>query len=372
MKRQVILSGYRGQYRLGLNILMFFFIITRADLLPALVLHPEGEPAGTWTDKPNDAVVGRWSINASFVVVAPNWIITTRHQNTSPTTVMIAGVTYHCHYDPDCVGGPGGNADLRLIRLTTSQGENADLEHFVSPYSATNETSREIRIGGYGRGREAELTEGIPPRRYGYTWGAGTNYHNQTLRWCTNSIDDTDTATGGYTSDIIIGDFDGLGYPSSTVYEGIPAEYDSGGGWFIKQAGQWFVAGLTSGVSAHGSPWPAKGESWFRYGPDPNYLYPDGMDAVRISSYADWIAEKIALPQCEQETPGDLNHDCQIDALDLELMLRHWLRDDCDSANDWCDGADQPPRDHQVNLRDVSALASHWLECYWLPDWPCE
>lgn len=368
----MIIPGYRGQFRLGFYVLMIICLLARAEMILALVLHPEGEPAGTWTDKPNDAVVGRWSFNASFVVVAPNWIITTRHQHTSPTTVMIEGVPYQCHYDPDCVGGPGGNADLRLIRLTTSQGENADLEHFVSPYSATDEVDREIRIGGYGRGREAELTEGIPPRRYGYTWGTGANYHNQTLRWCTNRIDDTDDVTGGYTSDILIGDFDGLGYPSSTVYEGIPAEYDSGGGWFINQTGSWFVAGLTSGVSAHGTPWPDKGESWFRYGPDPNYLSPDGMDAVRISSYADWIAEKIAPPQCEQETPGDLNHDCQIDALDLELMLRHWLRDDCDSANDWCDGADQPPRDHQVNLRDVSALASHWLECYWLPDWPCE
>ena len=92
-----------------------------------IILHADHEPPADWADRPASAVVGRWSSNASFVVIAPKWIITTRHQNTDPATVDINGTTYNCIYNSQWIGGPAGNVDLRLIRLKNLDGSDPNL-----------------------------------------------------------------------------------------------------------------------------------------------------------------------------------------------------------------------------------------------------
>ena len=77
-----------------------------------IVRHPGStEP---W-DRPDERVLVRWSSNASAVAIGPSWLITTRHQITSPATVQIDGVTYRCLYQPDWQGGPTGKVDMRLV-----------------------------------------------------------------------------------------------------------------------------------------------------------------------------------------------------------------------------------------------------------------
>ena len=352
--------GYNAWHCLCLCVLV---LLTPAVGL-SIILHPGiGEPnLTTWTDRPVNAVVGRWSSNASFVVVSPKWIITTRHQNTSPATVDINGVTYNCIYNSQWVGGPSVNADIRLIRLKNTDGSDLNLAYYADPYTTADEKSRQniytpyIAIGGYGRGRETILySSDYPSNPYGYTWGTGSN-NNNTQRWCTNTIAGYGTADQDYTSDVIGAYFDD---PGTTLYEGIPAGYDSGGGWFInvKVGGSpahpilaWQLAGLTRAVTPH------NGQSWYR---DPNtgtIPTPDGMDAVRISSYETWINGII-----NEDCPvGDLDGDCKVNMLDFAQFANWWLRKDCVSGNNFCQWADIQP-DGKVDMIDFAFFAQNWL-----------
>ncbi len=65
--------------------------------------------------------------------------------------------------------------------------------------------------------------------------------------------------------------------------------------------------------------------------------------------------------------PADINFDCRIDQLDLDIMDQNWLRSDCQADNDWCDFADinrtGMGRDGKVNLLDFQTLALQWLLC---------
>lgn len=323
-----------------------------------IILHPDVEPnLATWTDRPDSNVVGRWSNNASFVVIAPNWIITTRHQNTFPPGVTIGGVSYVCHYKAEWTGGPLGDSDIQLVRLTTAGGGNPELAYYASPYMGTDEEGREIVVGGYGDGRGGLLqTEGTT---YGYEWGDSAN---TTLRFGSNKINDTteDSALGSLTSDIIIADFDGLNEGQSTTYESTLGAHDSGGGWFIYDGNAWNVAGLSRAVGVHfeeghfGDPNHILYEAWFRNRANPQVLQPDYLDAVRISSYGTWVFETI----CVQ---ADLTGDDWVDSSDFAVFAGYWRRDDCNAQNDWCEGADFEPTDGDVDYNDLSFLADRWL-----------
>jgi hypothetical protein len=308
----------------------------------AIVLHPDGEPnLTTWTDRPDANVVGRWSSNASFVVIAPNWIVTTRHQNTSPATVTINGVSYTCTYKTEWTGGPAGNADFRLIRLTKADGNDANLTHYAKPYEYDDEPGKDVVIGGYGDGRGADLVKNN--KVYGYQWDGSAN---TSQRWCQNIVDGSGIDSSTYTSDVIEADFDGIGDDTWTDYEGIIADHDSGGGWFIYDGNDWKVAGLSRGVE-HVE------ESWFRNNVSPNILDPDGFDAVRISSYAQWINQIIQS--------ADLTADDWVDFADFALFANQWQQTDCNATNNWCAGADFIPHDGAVDLDDLAVFVDHWL-----------
>jgi hypothetical protein len=339
----------------------------------SIILHEGGEPnLLTWADKPANAVVGRWSYNASFVVVSPKWILTTRHQNTNPATVDINGVTYNCIYNTTYwTGGPAGNADIRLIRLKNTDGADPNLA-YAPPCTITDEMQDpNIVIGGYGKTRASTLKSysSTPPHEllpYGYVWSTETSNIANSLHWCTNIIDGNGTVNQTYISNVIEAHFNDQGTtPPATEYEGIPAEFDSGGGWFIKDGTVWKVAGLTRGVSRHVT---VNGEvqSWFRNPSepevptsDPNYI--ESMDAVRISSYAAWI-QTITTADCNGPVPvqGDLNSDCKVDMLDLVEIANQWLRTNCVSGNNFCQWADIQP-DGDVDMIDFAIFAHNWL-----------
>lgn len=326
--------------------LMYLLVVTAFLLYGTgqalgIVVHPnEGEPnLMVWTDRPEPNVVGRWSSNASFVVITPNWIITTRHQNTSPSTVTIAGLSYTCHYKDEWTGGPAeqppGDVDMRLVRLTTTDGENPNLPDYASPYTDTDEKWLQVVMGGYGKGRGSPLEDvnGV----YGYEWSGSSN---NTQRWGQNKVDWLGTGEGaGYTSDVIVADFDAHGAPGAQQYEAAIAGWDSGGGWFIKDGDEWKAAGISRGAT-HPE------ESWFSP--------PDYIDAVRISSYADWIFNTINVD-------GDLTGDDWVDFADFAVFARHWQRCDCNEQNEWCQGADFEPTYGIVDWYDLAALREKWL-----------
>jgi hypothetical protein len=339
----VVLRPYR---KILAQILLIMFLFCLDNPVLGIILHPNGEPNPvTWIDRPQSGIVGRWCSNGSCVAVSRNCVITTQHQGGTSGQVVIDGKSYNIAQIWN-----HSTADLRVVKL-----ENANLRYFVKPYTNTNETNKEIRIGGYGRGRGTILqTSGIT---YGYAWDGSSN---TTLRWCTNKINDTSTVFGAYTSDILIADFDGLGEGNSTIYEGTIAEYDSGGGWFIYDGGEWKVAGLSRGVEIH----YAEGhegdnsyllyEAWFRERSDPNELHPDYLDSVRISSYATWITDTIP-----EVVAGDLNGDDQVDFRDFSVFANYWLTTDCQYP-DWCLGTDYEP-DGDVDFSDLAFMLDNWL-----------
>jgi hypothetical protein len=293
-----------------------------------VVLHPDGEPnLVVWTDRPDANVVGRWGSNASCVAVSSNSVITTRHQGGDVNTpVEIGGHTYLVSQI-----WSHSTADLRVAKLY-----GANLTGFVSLYTNTNEQSKSIVVGGYGKGRGSQLDD------YGYTWAGASN---QIQRWGQNIVDYNSIGTGaGCTSYVIVADFDRLGVTGAQQYEAALAVWDSGGGWFIYDGNQWKIAGLSRGVEH-------SGESW--------YNPPDEMDAVRVSSYASWISQTIPPTLL-----GDLTGDEWVDFADFVILAQYWQRTDCQSP-DWCAGADDEP-DGDIDWADLSVIADGWL-C----DWGC-
>jgi len=332
------------------------FLFWAAQPTFGLILHLEGEPnLMSWTDRPPEDVIGRWGSNASCVVIGPNYVITTRHQGGNLNTpVKIGGVTYTISQIWD-----HNTADLRIAKLS-----DANLPNFVGVYGNTNEVSKSIVIGGYGVGRgELLQKDGIT---YGYRWD---NAGNTTLRIGTNKIQATinDSALGKFTSDIIIADFDGLNEGWSTTYESAPAGYDSGGGWFIKTGGRWKVAGLPRAVGVHFEEgheddpnYAIYNETWFRDRADPNIRLPDYLDAVRISSYTQWIKNTAIL-----KVRGDLDGDGYVDFADFAIVAQAWMSKEC-QEQDWCRGADFEP-DGDVDWADLAEFTNHWLQTDLVP-----
>lgn len=325
------------------------FVLCAAAPVQAIILHPDGEPnLAAWTDRPPDGIVGRWGSNASCVAIARNCIVTTRHQGGgASTSVQIAGVTYSI---AQIWNHP--TADLRLVRLF-----GANLAEFVDPYAKTDESGKGVVIGGYGVGNGPSLeTGGIV---YGYEWGDSAS---RALRFATNRIENpvSDSNVAPYISDVVVADFDDLSRNFPTTYECIPAVHDSGGGWFINDNGTWKLAALSRAVEQHyeegheNDPNYILLESWFRQRSDPVRSDADVFDAVRISSYAQWISE--TLPEVP---PGDLTGDDHVDGADFAVLAGLWQRTDC-QAPDWCLAADSEP-DGDVDALDLAAFADRWL-----------
>ena len=305
----------------------------------ALVLHPEGEPnLSIWTDRPSDNIIGQWDNSAGCVAISSNCVITTQHQSGNLNTLVeIGGVTYTID---EMWNHP--TADLRIAKLY-----GANLPYFVGINEQTNERGRKTVIAGHGVGR-------------GNKWGDSAS---RTFRMGTNRIESAlaDSTIGELTSDVIIADFDDLNEGLSTDYETIPADHDSGGGWFIKSGDTWILAGLTRSIELHyeegheGDPnHYIFSEAWFRERSDPNEPHADRFEAVRISSYVQWINDTVP-----PVVPGDLNGDDYVDFADFSVFVHFWRRNNCQWPNP-CLGADFEP-DGDVDWPDLAEFAYYWL-----------
>jgi autotransporter-associated beta strand protein len=238
----------------------------------AIVLFPDDTtPAAVL---PSNDVVGRWSTNASCVVVDPNYILTTRHQNGGVgSTIVIGTASYTVAQEID-----NGSVDMRLLRITNLDGTPANLATYTQVYTGTNEASASMTfaMGGYGKGRGTTLLNSSGAA-YGYNWDSSGN---TTLRWGANVVDGTSTSTGTYNSNILVAYFNSPDDPSHVAHEAAVAQYDSGGGWFVDVSadgsGDWRLIGLMEGAQHVNDL-----QSWF----DPaDYFF-----AVRVGSYASWV-----------------------------------------------------------------------------------
>jgi hypothetical protein len=276
---------------LGLGLALLF--CRRAG---AVILYPEDDAAAGTIPRPAGDVVGQWSTNASCVAIRPNYVLTTRHQGGGVgTTVTFGGTQYVVAEEI-----PVGNADLRIARLTTPTGQPANLTDFVPVYNGNDNAVQVFTVGGFGRGRGAALTD-PGNATYGYQWATGTNT-NDTLRFGRNTIDGTDTVVPSqgqpFTSDVLRGDFDRRG-PTAVPFEAMIAEFDSGSGWFVENGpGNWQVRGLSAYVGHDetvNKDEPAN-EALFASHLNASFDAPDGMEAIRLGSYADFINANVPEP----------------------------------------------------------------------------
>jgi autotransporter-associated beta strand protein len=274
----------RGDYlSIRASILLAAAVSLMATPALALVQHPntstilDNEEPPVMSDRPNNAVVGWWNYNASAVAIKPNYIITTCHQLSGVgTTVNFGGVDYRV-----AEVFQHGKADLRIARIVNpTTGADANLTNYVDYYKDTNEEDKTAVIGGFGRGRGT-----IYPTYY--TWAVSDN---KTQRWGRNKLDGNGLNSTAFVSDVLTAHFENRGDPNWVEYEAAVAEYDSGGGWFLKDGvtGLWQVAGLSRGADNPSSFNPA--------------AY---MDCVRVSSYATWLNNAFSPSKWNSSLGGD-------------------------------------------------------------------
>ncbi|GAG71560.1 unnamed protein product, partial [marine sediment metagenome] len=74
-----------------------------------------------------------------------------------------------------------------------------------------------------------------------------------------------------------------------------------------------------------------------------------------------------SLEICQSDGEANLNGDCyKVDAADFAILSSHWHEANCDSQNDWCDGADMSG-DGVVDYNDLRVLRGNWLNGTVLP-----
>jgi len=236
-----------------------------------LVLFPTDEAGPAL--HPNDAVIGQWytpsgTLKGSCVAVGSSYVVTTRHQGgEAGWSITIGGVNYPVleTFEDDAI-------DIRIGRIA------ANLTYTIAPYTDNKELGKTAVFGGFGRVRGADIKNGS--LTYGYEWGDPS----PAVRWGANRVDGISTGSyNGLTSDVLQGHFDALGLVNHRASEAAPAEFDSGGGWFIDVSagtGDWRLAGL-SRFTEHA------GATWFK-NPD-GTTHADVFDGIRVRSYAGWI-----------------------------------------------------------------------------------
>jgi hypothetical protein len=241
----------------------------------AVVLHVDATP----TDKPADAVVGRWGSSTTCVAVGRQWVLASTHQGGAPgTKVTLGGSTYVVTEVHD------SGYDVRLARLARLDGSQADLaDHVALSRDPVSPVGRRVLFAGYGRSRGTPLVnaDGVV---YGYLWGS-----SGVLRWGTNTVD-------AMYSNFLCADFDpppaktlllsktSKDIRTTTEHEAALAAGDSGGGWFARhpETQQWEIIGVSVSVSRDGASW---------------FSPPDGLYAVKTSIVANWAEAIMAAAE---------------------------------------------------------------------------
>ncbi len=208
------------------------------------------------------------SYSASGVYLGDGWVLTAAHvvDQASALSFQIGGTdytadawAYHSDWNPNDVTA---GADLALVKINEpiTTGATASL------YTGNNEVGAMSYSAGYG----------LTGTGYtGYDPASGTD----TKHAGTNIIDAT------YGGDVLISDFDSgawwdntTGSASPTVLESLIAPGDSGGGLFIVENNQLYLAGIHS-------------FGWGYTDGNANSDFGDLSGHTRVSSYTDWISD---------------------------------------------------------------------------------
>ena len=223
---------------------------------------------------------------SSVTYIDNNWFITAYHVQVldSPSAAILGGSTYSIDAGSwtRLTNSVGGDADLAMFRVTTDVTGLAGVT-VASP--TANGTA--LTMIGNGRNRAtdqafwnisgASWTEnGSPTNASGYHWESGS-----TKRWGNNTKEaDAGLVNDGFgITDMFYTDFDAVDG------EAQGATYDSGGGVFTENAGDWELAGLMLTVI------PASDQ------PGSTAVFGNLTLAADLSLYADQITTTAAIPE---------------------------------------------------------------------------
>lgn len=237
--------------------------------------------------RPLGGVVGLLN-GASAVPIGPRHVLTAKHVNPQANQLF---------YIQDPNESSGGfaryvsrvfrhpTADLSVVELKTT---NGPLPYYVRLSTQIPVVGTNLRIGGWGYSAGTPIPNGYlwmlnqyGAFELGENWGLNTNV----------------TASSDTTLKVVYG---------SGVSRATAARQDSGGGFFIQNAGVWELAGIittaTSGTT------------------QPGTVYGASSTGLRIKNHISWI-RSIAPQPPDVICPGDVNGDFKTNGRDLSVIL---------------------------------------------------
>lgn len=212
----------------------------------AIIFYDTGDPAHNRESAPGGALAGSgWQYQGEYkeflgTMISPRHFITAIHIGKGPTTFVhktwFSGEASDrvYHINPNFNGGIGAKdlvgTDLRIFEVY------GDFPSYAPLFTGSNERGKQVVMMGRGRSRGAEVA--LSSRTRGWRWSPA----DERARWGTNTVDGFGNA--GSRGPMLLTDFD----DAAGSDECQPAAGDSGGGVFIRQGGNWKLAGILYAV----------------------------------------------------------------------------------------------------------------------------
>lgn len=217
--------------KLKLSIALIAFLALGTPLLDAGIVNTgtpnTTAPSGDYLDS-GWQWTGTWGSGAA-IVVSPTQILTAKHFSAS--TFVFGGNSYTAQSTLSMT-----SSDLRLVTLDTST--HGPFTSFAPIYTGSAADKEAVIVGnGYRNGTE------LP----GQGWKPSST---KGLQWGTNTIESAYPAGLNFDTnpDVISMDFDSIAEGSTSQEYGM-TEWDSGGGVFVEDGGQWYLTGVNYSIA---------------------------------------------------------------------------------------------------------------------------
>lgn len=235
---------------------------------------------------------GLWG-NGTATIVSRSQILTARHFAPAEAFVHDGKVYRVLGYIDDHA------SDLRLVALDMS--EHGYFRSWAPLYTGGSELGREVVVHGRGYGRGPEVV--VDGRLRGWLYQPRGD---RRLRWGTNNI--AGYADGEFVKDgLLRASFDLAGMPTQCHL----AQWDSGGGVFIRDRGIWRLAGVNFSVDSRFATVTGDTGSFdaalfdVRGLVQGGYPVPDSFGHIPSSFYATRVSRRLAwlLPNLDRPVP---------------------------------------------------------------------
>lgn len=208
----------------------------------AIILYDTGDPSANTTAPTGIYENSGWSYQGKYggylgTMISPQHFITAQHFGTQGGTFVspaamngTADITYTI--DASANGSVGywdiAGTDLRIFKI------NETFSSYAQIYTGTSEAGKTLVTHGLGGDRGAEVIQGGDLKGWLNTPSDGT------ARWGANQVD-------AIYSDFLFADFDAVSGQQEATF----SANDSGGGVFIQEGPDWFLAGVNYGVERY-------------------------------------------------------------------------------------------------------------------------